>query len=68
MPTLSYMYFRLFVLFYYFMQWSFGVTCWEIYSAGKTPYPGVHPIALMGMLEKGERLPKPMNAACSDQV
>jgi len=46
------------------MQWSFGVTCWEVFSAGKTPYPGVNPMTLVRMLEGGERLDMPINAAC----
>ena len=44
-------------------QWSFGVTCWEIYSGGKTPYAGVEPMSLVELLEAGRRLDKPKNAA-----
>ena len=51
-----------------FVQWSFGVTCWEIFSTAKTPYPGIHPTSLIAQLENGERLPKPSNAACCDSV
>ena len=51
-----------------FMQWSFGVTCWEIFSTAKTPYPGIHPTSLIAQLENGERLPKPNNAACCDSM
>ena len=50
------------------VQWSFGVTCWEIFSTAKTPYPGIHPTSLIAQLENGERLPKPNNAACSDAM
>ena len=46
------------------IQWSFGVTCWEIFSGGKTPYPGVDPLSLVQLLENGQRLDKPLNAAC----
>ena len=49
-------------------QWSFGVTCWEVYNAGKTPYPGTHPAYMIEMLERGERLHKPNNAACCQSV
>ena len=51
-----------------FVQWSFGVTCWEIFSTAKTPYPGIHPTSLITQLENGERLPKPYNAACCDSM
>ena len=50
------------------VQWSFGVTCWEIFSSAKTPYPGIHPTSLIAQLENGERLPKPNNAACCDSM
>ena len=39
--------------------------CWEIFTGGKAPYAGVHPLALIEMLEDGHRLNKPRNAACS---
>ena len=50
------------------LQWSFGVTCWEIFSTAKTPYPGIHPTSLIAQLENGERLPMPSNAACCDSM
>ena len=50
------------------LQWSFGVTCWEVFSLGKTPYPGVDPFTLIKSLEKGQRLEKPFNTACSSEV
>ena len=53
---------------WHFMQWSFGVTCWEIFSTAKTPYPGIHPTSLIAQLENGERLLKPNNAACCDAM
>jgi len=50
------------------LQWSFGVTCWEIFTAGKIPYAGVDPLTLIQLLEKGKRLDKPSNAACSEEM
>jgi len=50
------------------LQWSFGVTCWEIFTAGKIPYGGVDPLMLAELLEGGERLHKPSNAACSEEM
>jgi serine/threonine protein kinase len=44
--------------------WSYGITCWEVFSGGKTPYPGINPVSLVRILEDGERLEKPANAAC----
>ena len=34
---------------------------------GKTPYPGLDPRSLVKMLDVGERLSKPTNAACTDK-
>ena len=50
------------------MQWSFGITAWEVYSGGMLPYPGVAPSALIRQVVSGDRLPKPENSACSDEV
>ncbi|CAI8031785.1 Tyrosine-protein kinase transforming protein RYK [Geodia barretti] len=48
--------------------WSFGVTCWEVFSLGRNPYPGVDPFSLMRYLDGGERLDKPQNTACSQEI
>ena len=50
------------------LKWSFGVTCWEVFSGGKMPYPGVCPLELIKMLSKGERMDIPENAACSKEM
>ena len=52
----------------FMLQWSFGVTMWEVYSAGKNPYPGVDPFTLIKYLDDGGRLEKPTNAACSQEM
>ena len=36
--------------------------------AGKIPYPAVHPMSLLKMLEGGQRLEISPNAACSAKV
>jgi len=55
---------------FYFMytQWSYGVTMWEIFSGGKSPYPGIDPLTLMQLLEAGQRMRKPTNAACTEEM
>ena len=50
------------------LQWSYGVTCWELFTGGKIPYPGVDPVSLPSLLESGHRLDKPKNAACSEKM
>lgn len=32
------------------------------------PYPGLDPLSVIELLETGQRLPKPVNAACSDEM
>ena len=49
-------------------QWSFGITCWEVFSGGKMPYPAIPPFSLLSFLQEGHRLEKPPNAACSDEM
>ena len=49
-------------------QWSFGVTCWEVFSAGKTPYPGVHALSVIKMIDEGYRMDKPRNSACTEEM
>ena len=51
-----------------FLQWSYGVTCWEVFSGGKTPYPGIHPVDLPRKLDTGYRMERPLNAACSEDT
>uniref|UniRef100_A0A1X7UYP9 Serine-threonine/tyrosine-protein kinase catalytic domain-containing protein n=1 Tax=Amphimedon queenslandica TaxID=400682 RepID=A0A1X7UYP9_AMPQE len=46
--------------------WSYGVLCWEVFSAGKIPYPGMDPIGLVELLDSRQRLSCPHNEACSE--
>ncbi|XP_019853124.1 PREDICTED: tyrosine-protein kinase receptor Tie-1-like [Amphimedon queenslandica] len=48
--------------------WSYGVLCWEVFSAGKIPYPGMDPIGLVELLDGGQRLSSPHNEACSEDI
>ena len=50
------------------MQWAYGVTCWEVFNGGKNPYPGMSAYTVAEMIDSGERLQKPSNIACSDEM
>ena len=51
-----------------FYKWSFGVTCWEVFTGGKIPYPGANPLHLTRILASGERMEMPDNSACSEEM
>ncbi|XP_031636726.1 tyrosine-protein kinase Shark isoform X2 [Contarinia nasturtii] len=46
--------------------WSFGVTLWEMFSFGQTPYGDMKGVEVIKMVEMGSRLSKPL--ACPDNV
>ncbi|CAI8029843.1 Tyrosine-protein kinase transforming protein RYK, partial [Geodia barretti] len=48
--------------------WSYGVTMWEIFTCGRVPYAGIHAMGLLKGLKRGERLEKPDNKACHDDI
>ena len=55
-------------IYFLYLQWAFGVTCWEIFTGGKIPYPAMDPMSLMKLLENGQRLEKPSNSASSRKM
>ena len=50
------------------LQWAYGVTCWEIFTAGKVPYATVNLPDLSKLVNTGHRLEKPTNLACTDEM
>ena len=41
---------------------------WEVFSGGRSPYPGVDPLGIVELLESGRRLNRPTNVACPDEM
>ena len=39
--------------------WGFGILLWELVTLGKSPYPGVRPDQLIGLLQSGYRMAMP---------
>ena len=50
------------------LQWSFGVTCWEVMTCGGIPYAGVHVMSILRELRAGHRPDRPSNAVCSEEM
>ena len=57
-----------FLLTYTSLQWSFGVTMWEVFSGGQMPYHDVDAFMLVELLHCGKTLSHPENDACTDQL
>ena len=51
---------------YRMLQWSFGVTLWEILTRGRNPYSNVDNFDMKQHLQNGNRLEKP--DFCPDSV
>ena len=49
-------------------QWSFGITVWEVFNGGKTPYGGFSPTCVKTMISDGYRLEAPSNSASNDDM
>ena len=43
--------------------WGFGVLLWELVTLGASPYPGVSPDRLFGLLGAGYRMQRPRNCS-----
>ncbi|CAG0904847.1 unnamed protein product [Darwinula stevensoni] len=39
--------------------WAYGITLWEMFSLGKTPYPGLNGVELVRLLQTGYRMEAP---------
>ncbi|XP_065909295.1 tyrosine-protein kinase Mer-like [Dysidea avara] len=46
--------------------WSFGVTCWEVFSLGRLPYAGIENQLMIRALKNGYRPDKPV--LCPDEL
>ena len=49
-------------------QWAFGVTVWELFTCGSVPYSGISIMSVLKAIKAGQRLEKPENAACSNEM
>ena len=50
------------------LQWAFGVTVWELFTCGRVPYSGILVMSILKALKAGQRLEKPENTACSNEM
>ena len=49
-----------------FIQWAFGVCCWEVFSLGKAPYAGMEIHHIIKYVQSGKRLSK--TALCGAEM
>ena len=50
----------------FLLKWSFGVTCWEVFNLGRSPYPAMGPTEVVDFLDGGSRLKNRNNITCSE--
>uniref|UniRef100_T1J0A0 non-specific protein-tyrosine kinase n=1 Tax=Strigamia maritima TaxID=126957 RepID=T1J0A0_STRMM len=48
--------------------WSYGVLLMELVTHGQVPYPGMHNREVIEQVDRGYRMPKPLNCDCPDAV
>lgn len=48
--------------------WSYGILLMELVTHGQVPYPGMHNREVIEQVERGYRMPKPLNCDCPDAV
>ena len=56
------------MLAYVSTQWSFGVTVWELFTCGGVPYSGIPAMIVVKALKAGQKLEKPENTVCSNEM
>ncbi|XP_064395865.1 fibroblast growth factor receptor-like [Halichondria panicea] len=50
-------------------MYIYGVTVWEVFSSGRTPYPGVDPMSMVALLREGKNcLLNRSNGLADDQL
>lgn len=48
--------------------WSYGILLYELVTYGQVPYPGMHNREVIEQVNRGYRMPKPLNYDCPDSV
>ncbi|XP_067125349.1 tyrosine-protein kinase Fyn-like [Centruroides vittatus] len=48
--------------------WSYGILLCELITYGQVPYPGMHNREVIEQVDRGYRIPKPLNYECPDSV
>ena len=48
------------------VQWSYGVTLWEVMTLAQVPYPGRQNQDVIALLRSGQRLERPEN--CPEEM